>query len=445
MGKVFYDMGFLGQAKVIEASTTDLIGQYIGHTGPKVQELLEKALGKVLFIDEAYRLAEGHFATEAMDELVDCLTKPKYKQKLICILAGYDKDIDRLMSMNPGLTSRFPESVIFPHLDPFTSLKLMINVLMKNAQQAPLHLDCLITPDPRFESKILSYLKQLSSLDSWGNARDIKSLAQAMFSQLISTAIPPITQLILTEEIVIQVLESSLEERSRRNEAVGTTRLRKTYNPAPPVSANPNPPTADLTSKTHTPANSRTSVSTPDPASKTASTTSGAPPPSDPTLDKNVKDPENKDMSSIPADEPEWIDSIMKAKRDPGVSDAVWEQLTRDKHAAIAQEREYMRLQKEKHEELKRIERLRRAEEEAKFDEEKRRWEKERIEAELERRRQEEILREAERKRQEELKRQQRLKELGPCPMGYRWIKQSVGGYRCAGGSHWLSDAALGF
>lgn len=110
MGKVFYDMGFIGQAKVIECSATDMIGQYVGQTGPKVQKLLEKALGKVLFVDEAYRLAEGHFATEAMDELVDCLTKPKFSQKLVCILAGYDKDIDRLMSINPGLTSRFPET-----------------------------------------------------------------------------------------------------------------------------------------------------------------------------------------------------------------------------------------------------------------------------------------------------------------------------------------------
>lgn len=63
MGKIFYDMGFLSQAKVEECSATDLIGQYVGHTGPKVQKLMEKAMGKVLFIDEAYRLAEGQFST----------------------------------------------------------------------------------------------------------------------------------------------------------------------------------------------------------------------------------------------------------------------------------------------------------------------------------------------------------------------------------------------
>ena len=69
-------MGFLATAEVVESSATELVGQYVGQTGPKTQKLLEKALGKILFIDEAYRLAEGHFAKEAMDEIVDSITKP---------------------------------------------------------------------------------------------------------------------------------------------------------------------------------------------------------------------------------------------------------------------------------------------------------------------------------------------------------------------------------
>lgn len=113
MGNVYYDMGFLSSADVIESSATDLIGQYIGQTGPKTQALLEKALGKVLLVDEAYRPGENHFAKEAIDEIVDCITKPKFKQRLIIILAGYDNDINRLMAINPGLTSRFPESIPF--------------------------------------------------------------------------------------------------------------------------------------------------------------------------------------------------------------------------------------------------------------------------------------------------------------------------------------------
>jgi AAA+ superfamily predicted ATPase len=157
MGKVFYDMGFLAQAKVVNCSATDMIGQYIGHTGPKVQKLLEKALGKVLFIDEAYRLAEGRFATEAMDELVDCLTKPKYAQKLVTILASYDEDMDRLMSVNPGLTSRFPESVIVKHMAPDTCLELLAKTLanLKRKQNGPFDISVLTLPSLDLKGTIL--------------------------------------------------------------------------------------------------------------------------------------------------------------------------------------------------------------------------------------------------------------------------------------------------
>ncbi|KAL8676760.1 MAG: hypothetical protein Q9224_007255, partial [Gallowayella concinna] len=83
MGQVYYDMGFVSSAEVFECSATDLVGQYVGHTGPKTVAQLEKALGKILFIDEAYRLSEGHFAREAVNELVDQLTKPQYLNKLV--------------------------------------------------------------------------------------------------------------------------------------------------------------------------------------------------------------------------------------------------------------------------------------------------------------------------------------------------------------------------
>src|SRR5271169_1458485 len=101
MGQVFYDMGFLSSTDVIECSTSDLVGQYVGQTGPKTKKLLERARGRVLFIDEAYRLGEGHFAKEAVDELVSTLTLEQYKGRIIVILAGYDKEINDLLAVNP--------------------------------------------------------------------------------------------------------------------------------------------------------------------------------------------------------------------------------------------------------------------------------------------------------------------------------------------------------
>lgn len=113
-------MGFLSTSEVIECSATHLIRQYVGHTGPKVINLLEKALGKVLFIDEAYRLCSGSgeqtgsFTDEAVGELVDCMTKPRYFRKMIIVLAGYDCEMDALMRVNSGLRGRFPTEISFP-------------------------------------------------------------------------------------------------------------------------------------------------------------------------------------------------------------------------------------------------------------------------------------------------------------------------------------------
>ena len=420
------------QAKVIECSATDLIGQYVGQTGPKVQKLLEQALGKVLFIDEAYRLAEGGFATEAMDELVDCLTKPKFAQKLVTILAGYDNDIDRLLSINPGLSSRFPDSVAFPHLDPMTCLELLTKVLQKRGKEAPINMSVLTARSPSFEQNILELLRELCSLKSWGNARDIKTLGKDIFGKLISTAVRPITNLVLTEGLVIESMKAMLEERLRRSKAVNTSRFDRTM-PLPllPQVQHESPPEAQSLSPS---ANSTVQA----PKTQAASTP--------PTHGNEEQKPtfQNTKTATAPND-PDSLDSIFKAKRDPGVSDAIWEQLERDKRAAVARQEEYQRLQKAKEEEEERLKELVRAELAAKDDDEKRQREQERIQAELARRRNEAILAEMERVREKERAAQEKLRELGPCPAGFRWVKQMVGGgYRCAGGSHWLSDAELG-
>lgn len=76
IGQVYYDLGLLSEVKVVECSASDLVGQYVGQTGPKTIKQLELGLGKVLFIDEAYRLGQGHFAQEAIDELVDVSNFP---------------------------------------------------------------------------------------------------------------------------------------------------------------------------------------------------------------------------------------------------------------------------------------------------------------------------------------------------------------------------------
>ena len=429
MGKVFYDMGLLSQAKVVECSATDMIGQYVGQTGPKVQKQMESAMGKVLFIDEAYRLAEGGFATEAMDELVDCMTKPKFAQKLIIILAGYDKDIDRLMSMNPGLTSRFPESIVFKHMAPATCLELLVKTLddLKKRKKAPLDLSVINPPSADLERLVLDLFTKLSKLDSWGNARDVKSISRSVFGKLVSTAAPPVTSLVLTENLILTILQSTLEERSRRVEAVGTSRFhdqlllqmeKHQQHKEPPKAAAHKLATEAAPPKLET---------APQPVA---------------IAEEQEAQIEKPDVRKEEEPTEDLLDIIFKVKRDPEVSDAVWEQLERDKHALVARERDYKQRQAEKREEEQRIRGLIRAEMAA-AEEERRVLEQKRIEAELERRRRDEELAVIEEQRAREEAAQKKIRERGPCPAGYHWIKGS-GGYRCAGGSHWMSDTELG-
>ena len=173
MGKIFYFMGILAAEDVIECSASDTIGQYIGHTGPKTQKLLERALGKVLFIDEAYRLNEGRFAQEAVSELVDAITKERFANKLVIILAGYDEDINQLMRVNPGLTSRFPEAIVFVDLTSEECHELLVKTLLKK----PVSIEVVDRNSPGAMEIITRLFPDLSSLPLWGNARDIQTVA----------------------------------------------------------------------------------------------------------------------------------------------------------------------------------------------------------------------------------------------------------------------------
>jgi stage V sporulation protein K len=115
VGKLFFQMNVLSKGHLIEAERADLVGEYIGHTAQKTRELIKKALGGILFIDEAYSLARGgekDFGKEAIDTLVKHMEDKQHD--FVLILAGYPREMDNFLSLNPGLLSRFPLVVDFP-------------------------------------------------------------------------------------------------------------------------------------------------------------------------------------------------------------------------------------------------------------------------------------------------------------------------------------------
>jgi AAA+ superfamily predicted ATPase len=192
LGQIFYDMGFLSTNEVIECSASHLIGQYTGQTSPKVISLFERALGKVLFIDEAYRLGgggvrgrfHGSYEDEAIGELVDCMTKPKFHKKMIVVLAGYDKDMDALMKVNAGLQGRFATEIAFPPMSARRCREHLFNLIRK--EDIEVWDDVPATIEMR--EKVLRLFDKLGMTAGWANGRDVKTLAASITERVYKTS-----------------------------------------------------------------------------------------------------------------------------------------------------------------------------------------------------------------------------------------------------------------
>ncbi|KAJ2919476.1 hypothetical protein MD484_g928, partial [Candolleomyces efflorescens] len=446
MGRVYYDMGVLASAEVVECSASDLVGQYVGQTGPKTRKLFEKAVGKVIFIDEAYRLAEGHFAQEAVDELVTLLTDEAYKGKIIVILAGYDEDMKRLMSVNTGLSSRFPEWIPFHNMDP----KDCINIVIKELQKENVVVLELQDEESTEYSQMLSAIGSLIALPDWGNARDMVTLSAQIVRQALLSKIPSGTSLLLNGPDAVACAVDMLKQRRDRAQVQPKVRKAPTL---PQMQATPTPPTPPATG-----VGTGTNTQQPNPPPAPPASRGRGRGGSRPQRQRNAPESPASSRSETPA-------PSNAPSRDPGVSDEVWTQLEaarrqaeeearrvreeldalrkkqlkakRDADAAKRRAEELARQAAQAQEEARRKqleEQMRKAEEK----ERRLRAERERI-AELERRARQA---ENERKQKEEAV-QRKLREMGVCVAGFQWI-QMGGGYRCAGGSHFVSSQQLG-
>ncbi|KDR65734.1 hypothetical protein GALMADRAFT_106825 [Galerina marginata CBS 339.88] len=470
IGQAFYNMGILASADVIECSASDLVGQYVGQTGPKTKKLFEKALGKVLFVDEAYRLSEGHFAQEAIDELVGLLTHPDFKSRLIVILAGYEKDMNRLMSVNTGLSSRFPDQVVFQNLDADSCLRVIRHELQKKGVQ----IDGWNSDSFDINVEMKELIRDMSELADWGNARDMVTASKEMVNRALRSlknADPSMAPTLSGEE-ASDVLRNMLSERQRRSK-VPTNFRRAMRLPEQSFIPDPQPPPSMTTSTSQAtskpPAPPTEVQDSPQPPTPVSPSTRNRGGPGGRARGRgrggnqrgggNVPQ-ERAQRQANPQASPQG-----NAQRDPGVSDAIWRQMGAAKRAANEiernarneiknLEREAEAQKREEQEQKKRVNdlqngeaaereasqraELQRQREEARLKALAARVAKEKAAADLRARK------EAERQRQEkEAKAQRKLREMGVCPVGYHWIRMgSV--YRCAGGTHIVPVDQLG-
>jgi hypothetical protein len=172
-------MGFLSEASVVKCSASNLVGKYIGHTGPNITKVLEKLLARYCSsMKHNVSLQEATITvstSEAISELVDLLTKPRFHGNLIAILAGYENEMNHLLSINPGFASRFPNEIYFTCLSPTHCLK----VLKMKLGQAGIAIPVLNQPKSMEYKNLVRLMGLMAGTPLWGNARDVETLAKS--------------------------------------------------------------------------------------------------------------------------------------------------------------------------------------------------------------------------------------------------------------------------
>jgi AAA+ superfamily predicted ATPase len=185
IGKIFKDLGFLKSSSVVDVSAVDLIAGYVGQTPKKTLQVIDRAIGGVLFIDEAYTLdtsGEGksqNFGNEVVDTLVKYLDE--YKGRLIVIMAGYEEEMVRLLSSNPGLRSRFNKVIKFPDFQPSQLGDILFTLCETKGY--------ILTDD--IKESAINLLLQGKSLSptTFGNAREVKRIFDHMARRLANRVV----------------------------------------------------------------------------------------------------------------------------------------------------------------------------------------------------------------------------------------------------------------
>jgi probable Rubsico expression protein CbbX len=167
MAGILKALGFVRQGQLISVTRDDLVGQYIGHTAPKTKEILKKAIGGVLFIDEAYYLYrpdnERDYGQEAIEILLQVMENQR--EDLVVILAGYADRMEKFFTMNPGFRSRIAHHIEFPDYEDGELLTISEAMLARQNYKF----------SPAAKAAMRDYIDRRRAQPYFSNARSIRN------------------------------------------------------------------------------------------------------------------------------------------------------------------------------------------------------------------------------------------------------------------------------
>ncbi len=205
MAKIYKELGILSKGNLVETDRSGLVAGYIGQTAIKVKEVVESALGGVLFIDEAYSLTNGNRTEDFGSEVIDTLVKlmEDHRDDLVVITAGYTKEMKEFLKSNSGLVSRFNKFIEFSD---YTDTELL-DILDSMAVKAGFHLQPLARIQLGGQLGSMTEKKRRE----FGNARGIRNVFEKVVvnqaNRIVGVKNPTKEELtLLTEEDVYHVI-----------------------------------------------------------------------------------------------------------------------------------------------------------------------------------------------------------------------------------------------
>jgi len=176
IGEIYRDLGLLRRGHVIEVGRQDLVAGYVGQTATKTAEQIDRAIGGVLFIDEAYTLTSGgenDFGQEAVNTLLQQMENNRHR--LAVIVAGYPANMDNFINANPGLRRRFPTEIIFEDYQP----EELLQIFTRKAERKNLPIaTSLVDPLRRLFNRLYEQRDQ-----NFGNAGEVENIFERMDTQ----------------------------------------------------------------------------------------------------------------------------------------------------------------------------------------------------------------------------------------------------------------------